>query len=88
MFLAKVVGKVVATQKSQKLVGSKLLIVKSIDEQQNVKPVDIYVAVDVVGAGCGEIVLIDWGSSAYEDVRITSDMAVVGIVDSIELEGD
>lgn len=86
MFLAKVIGKVVATQKNQKLVGSKLLVVRSIDERKNIKPDDIFVAVDTVGAGCGEIVLIDWGSSAYEDIRITSDMAVVGIVDTIEVD--
>ena len=36
MFLAKVVGNVVSTQKNEKLTGSKLLIVKKIDEDENI----------------------------------------------------
>jgi ethanolamine utilization protein EutN len=86
MFLAKVIGKIVATQKDQHLIGSKMLIVKSIDEKERIMEDNVFVAIDTVGAGAGEIVLIDWGSSAYENMKISTDMAIVGIVDSIELD--
>ncbi|AOY77124.1 EutN/CcmL family microcompartment protein [Clostridium formicaceticum] len=86
MFLAKVIGRVVSTQKNQNLVGAKLLLVRSIDEKGNSIKDNVFVAVDTVGAGSGEIVLIDWGSSAYEDIRISSDMAIVGIIDSVEID--
>lgn len=86
MFLAKVVGQVVSTQKDEKFVGSKLLIVKKIDETEKVIGEPI-VAIDTVGAGVNEIVLVVTGSSARQidtSKLIPSDASIVGIVDSIE----
>jgi ethanolamine utilization protein EutN len=85
MFLAKVIGKVISTQKCEKLVGGKLLVIKSLDEKKNIVEDNALVAVDSVGAGIGDIVLVDWGSSIYEDKKIATDMAIVGIVDDIQL---
>ncbi len=90
MFLARVVGNVVSTRKTGKLLGSTLLVVEPVDfdsQQGDGKPL---VAVDSVGAGEGEIVLVVQGSSA----RLTestdnkpTDAAVMAIVDTIDLDG-
>ncbi|MDR1851531.1 MAG: EutN/CcmL family microcompartment protein [Propionibacteriaceae bacterium] len=88
MFLAKVRGTVVSTQKDERLVGTKLLITQRIDvegkylERPNV-------SVDTVGAGVGETVIIAEGSSARVASGRTDspiDSAIVGIVDTTEIE--
>ena len=87
MIVAKVVGTVVATRKDERLVSSKLLVARPIDPSGT--PEGAYlVAVDTVGAGVGETVLIVSGSSArmasgMKDCPV--DAAVVGIVDAIDL---
>lgn len=87
MFLAKVVGKVVSTQKDPKFIGSKLLIVKMIDENEKITGEPI-VAIDTVGAGISETVIVVTGSGArYVDTSekiIPADASIMGIVDSIE----
>jgi ethanolamine utilization protein EutN len=40
----------------------------------------------MVGAGMGDLVLIDWGNSMYEDKKLSADMSIVGIVDEIQIE--
>ena len=86
MHLAKVIGKVIATQKSQNLVGGKLLVIKAIDEHRNVLEGEIpYVAVDSVGAGVGDCVLVDWNGSMDNSISMVGDMAIVGIIDDIQL---
>ncbi len=87
MFLAKVTGNVVSTKKDEALVGCKLLILRKIDENESFIG-DPIVAVDTVGAGAGEMVLVITGSGA----RITDsgktgpiDAAIVGIVDYVEI---
>lgn len=88
MVLGQVVGNVVATQKNEKLVGKKLLIVKAIDlEGKLLEP--FVVAVDIVGVGIGEKVLIVNGSSARqtEDTKgISVDSVIVAKVDSMHVE--
>ncbi|MBQ1962164.1 MAG: EutN/CcmL family microcompartment protein [Clostridia bacterium] len=82
MLVGKVVGSVVATRKNERLLGSKFMIVEPIE---NMSENGRIVAVDNVGAGIGEIVLVALGSAA----RIGCDMenapvdaAIVGIVDN------
>lgn len=87
MYLGKVIGTVVSTSKAESLIGSKLLIVRKIDEKYNDLN-NTEVAVDSVGAGPGEIVLISKGSSArsvFEKRNIPVDACIVGIVDSVEI---
>lgn len=87
MFLAKVVGKVVCTQKDPKLIGTKLLIIKHIDQNENTLG-DALVTIDTVGAGINEIVIVVTGSSAKfvdsDGKTVPSDASIIGIVDSIE----
>lgn len=87
MYLGKVVGTVVSTSKDPSLIGSKFLLVQKLTEK--LIPVGTAeVAVDSVGAGTGEIVLVAKGSSARyfstgkKDSPI--DAAIVGIVDTVE----
>ena len=87
MFTAKVIGNVVATQKDEKLVGSKLLVVSPLDKDLE-ETEEYHVAVDSVGAGTGETVLVTRGSAArrtqpYEETPV--DLAIVGIVDEIDI---
>jgi ethanolamine utilization protein EutN len=88
MVLGQVVGNVVATQKDEKLKGKKLLIVKAIDlEGRLLDP--FVVAVDIVGVGIGEKVLVVNGSSARQtdETRDRSiDSVIVAKVDSIQVE--
>ena len=92
MFLAKVIGNVVATQKNAKFQGMKLLLIQPYinKEQTLIQSGSSVVAVDSVGAGIGECVLFTQGSSARltpstKDAPV--DCVIVGIVDTIEIEG-
>jgi ethanolamine utilization protein EutN len=92
MFVAKVIGNVVATQKDPKFQGMKLLLIQPYINKDRVLVASgsSIVAVDSVGAGTGECVLFTQGSSARltpttKDAPI--DAVIVGIVDAIEVEG-
>lgn len=95
MFLAKVIGHVVATKKDDKMKGRKLLLLRPqlVDPQDPTKFRDgsnTVVAVDGLGAGKGEMVLFVQGSSARaaEGMKpLPVDCAVVGIVDSVDVLG-
>lgn len=85
MFVGKVVGSVVSTRKNDKLVGSKFMIVEPAAKMG--KDTGQLVAIDHIGAGIGEYVLIATGSAARiggdrSDAPI--DAAIVGIIDDGE----
>jgi len=92
VYIAKVKGTVVATQKSAKISGRKLLLVEPYttqDQPPQMKPTGrAVVTVDTVGAGEGEFVLVTQGSSARL-TDMTADMPVdaviVGIIDKVML---
>ncbi|MDO4585815.1 MAG: EutN/CcmL family microcompartment protein [Planctomycetia bacterium] len=94
MFIAKVVGSVVSTQKTATMVGHRLLLIEPyvIDPQTRNSMVTTsrsLVAVDTVGAGENEFVLVVQGSSARmtpETKPLPVDATVVGIVDSVHIE--
>jgi ethanolamine utilization protein EutN len=92
--LGRVVGQVVATVKEPELNGFKLLLVVDLDylEPANGTPVHRmpHVAVDLAGAGEGEVVVLATGSAARVGARTAGapvDLAVVGIVDTVVVEG-
>ena len=84
MLIGKVVGSVVATRKNEKLVGNKFMIVEPLktmtgDNKQ-------LVAIDNVGAGIGEVVLVATGSGARigcDAENAPIDAAIVGIIDDV-----
>ena len=90
MYAARVIGTVVSTQKDPRMNSFKLLIVQPVNLitfENEGKPA---VAVDAVGAGTSEIVLVVAGSSA----RLTEltlnkpvDSTIMAIVDYIDIEG-
>ena len=88
MQIARVIGNVVSTSKSEKLDGLKLLIVKPIDLdtfQEKGAPI---VSIDTVGAGEGEIVMVVGGSSSRQ-TSVTdgrpADNAIIAIIDHIDI---
>ncbi|MBQ8494305.1 MAG: EutN/CcmL family microcompartment protein [Clostridia bacterium] len=82
MLIGKVIGSIVSTRKNDNLVGSKFMVVETLAEMdQNVTRL---VAVDNVGAGIGEVVLVALGSAARVGCDMAEapvDAAIVGIVD-------
>ena len=89
MNIGKVVGTVVASQKDEKLIGVKLLIVRQV-ELDGSETGSFVVAIDAVGAGEGEIVLYASGSSARQTPLTKdrpADAVIMAIVDSIEVGG-
>lgn len=82
MIVGKIVGSLVATRKNENLIGSKFLIVEPYSSMQ--KNGEHLVAVDNVGAGIGDVVLVALGSAARIGCnmeRSPIDAAIVGIVD-------
>ena len=82
MLVGKVVGSVVATRKNENLVGNKFLIVQPLESMADQKRI---VAIDNVGAGIGETVLVATGSAARIGCSMQEapvDAAIVGIVDN------
>ena len=90
MLIGKVVGSVVATQKDEKLLNLKLLVVQVHDHLA--EPRDQYVvAVDAVQAGLGDMVLFATGSSARQTVLTDArpcDAVIMAVVDSWDLGGE
>ena len=87
MFLGKVIGTVWSTKKDENLVGAKFLIVKQLDLNLNEKD-NFVVAVDSVGAGEGEVVLVATGSSSRQTEFTKNkpvDAVIMAIVDKIDI---
>ncbi|MBU6276392.1 MAG: EutN/CcmL family microcompartment protein [Planctomycetes bacterium] len=95
MFVAMVTGSVVATQKTESMTGHKLLVVEPyrLDEKTRDRLVSTgrtFVAVDTLGAGEGQFVLVTQGSSARltpETKSLPIDAVVIGLVDSVRIGG-
>ena len=87
MFRGKVVGTVWATKKVENLKNLRFLLVQPVDiEKEETK--SIVVAADPLGAGPGELVLVSFGRAARlacGNENISIEAAVVGIIDSIEM---
>jgi microcompartment protein CcmK/EutM len=87
MILGRVIGKVVATMKNETLNGQRLLIVQPIDRDGHDKGKAV-VALDLVGAGAGEIVYWCRGKEAsfpFLPVEVPTETTIVGIVDEINV---
>lgn len=101
MFIARVTGSIVATQKAASMTGHKLLIVEPFrlaeakgdgsGRDRLVSTGRSFIAVDVLGAGEGEFVLVTQGSSARmtpETKSLPIDAVVIGLVDAVTVEGN
>jgi len=93
MILARVEGSIVATKKNAKMTGQKFLVCRPvvIDSPQATEfklGTSTVVAVDSLGAGEGELVLVVQGSSARlaaADKDTPVDAVVIGIVDTVDI---
>ena len=84
MLIGKVKGSVVSTRKCERLVGNKFMIVEVLKQNVQTGGADQIIAIDKIGAGIGDYVLVAQGSAArvgtdMEDAPI--DAAIVGIID-------
>ncbi len=93
MFVAKVTGSIVSTTKVDSMIGQKLLVVEPyrLDAARDKLTTTgrTFVAVDTLGAGVDDFVLIVQGSSARftpETLKLPIDCVVIGIVDSVNIE--
>ncbi|ADG67583.1 Ethanolamine utilization protein EutN/carboxysome structural protein Ccml [Planctopirus limnophila DSM 3776] len=100
MFLARVTGSLVSTQKVDSMVGQKLLVVEPLRiqeqmvdgraESQLVSTGRTFISVDTVGAGEGQVVLIVQGSSARftpSTKPLPIDCAIIGLIDVVQIQG-
>src|SRR5258708_39968284 len=90
MIIARILGHVVSSQKDERRLGKKLLIVRPVNVDGS-DTTGYVVAVDTVGAGYHERVLVVAGSSArlaagMKDVPV--DAAIVGVIDTVDITKD
>lgn len=89
MLIARVVGTAISTIKDPKVQGNKLLILKQTDQLGN-EIGKSFVAVDLVDAGEGELVLTGHGSSARQTFLTKDcpvDAVVMAVIDHLEVDG-
>ena len=94
MFVARVTGSVVSTQKVDSMVGQKLLVVEpyrleASDRKSLTTTGRTFVAVDTLGAGVNDFVLLTQGSSARMTEgtsKLPIDAVVIGIVDQVHVD--
>jgi ethanolamine utilization protein EutN len=94
MFIARVTGSVVSTQKVASMTGHKLLVVEPFrleaDKRQSLVTTGrTFIAVDTLGAGENDFVLITQGSSARltpETKELPIDAVIIGIVDTVHID--
>jgi len=87
LFLGKVIGTVWSTRKDENLIGAKFLIVRHLDLEMKEKD-NFVVAVDSVGAGEGETVLVATGSSSRQTSFTQNkpvDAVIMAIVDKLDV---
>jgi len=89
MQIARVTGTVVSTNKSDKLLGLKMLVVQPLDIETMKDKGGVVVAIDAVGAGAGEVVMLVGGSSSRQTALTDGkpvDMSIVAIIDHIDIK--
>jgi len=87
LFLGRIIGTVWSTKKDENLIGAKFLIVRQLDLKLKEKD-NFVIAVDSVGAGEGEIVLVATGSSARQTEFTKNkpvDAVIMAIVDKLDV---
>lgn len=89
MRFARVIGTVTGTVKEGSLTGHKMLVVDLIDPDGTVQDGG-QVAIDAIGAGVGDVVLVTSGSAARQaasTMGVPADLAVVVVVDEVVIGG-
>ena len=87
MYICKVIGKVIATIKNEKLIGSSIVMVRVVSLSPKGEMIlgnEVYAAADTIGCGEDNLVLVTGGANARfscKNMETPIDMAVVGILD-------
>ncbi|MDF2772809.1 MAG: ethanolamine utilization protein EutN [Geminicoccaceae bacterium] len=91
MYLARVIGDVVSSHRHERLGHKKLLLVRRLGLDDVEEGTEV-IALDVIGVGVGEKVLVvQEGNAArtlFNDVRIPVQAVVVGVVDRVDIDRD
>lgn len=90
MKIAEVIGTTVSTLKSPRITGTKLLICRETDETGDKPLGSSYVAVDLVDAGIGDLVLTCHGSASRQTFLTKEtpvDAVIIGVLDQLEVDG-
>jgi microcompartment protein CcmK/EutM len=90
MKIARVVGETISTIKDEKVRGSKLLICRQADHTGEMIGAS-YVALDLVEAGVGELVLTGHGSAARQTFKTKDcpvDAVIMAVIDHLEVDGE
>ncbi len=90
MFIGRVVGSLWATRKTENTSGVKFLIIQpyNLNKAPNT---DTIVAVDILGAGEGELVIVAYGRAArvaVDNENMSIEAAVTGIIDEYDVKAD
>ena len=91
MYAARVIGTTVCTRKDDRMSGLKMQVVEPGELDDDGSGRETVVAIDAVGAGYGEIVLIVGGSSSRQTEKTNNkpvDATIMGIVDTINIHGN
>ncbi len=90
MLIARVVGETISTIKNDRIGGSKLLICKQTDQRGEILG-KAYVAIDLVDAGVGDLVLTGHGSSARQTFQTKDcpvDAVIMAVIDHLAVDGE
>ena len=90
MYLAKVIGTIVSTNRNPQLSGLKLLMIKRLTHKME-ETADTDIAVDAIGAGVGEIVIVTRSGAArvpFGDRAVPVDATIVEIADIVEVRDE
>ena len=90
MIIGKITGTIVSTRKDEKLEGFKFYVVEELDLNMNYTGKNV-IAVDIVGAGINEVVMVAQGSSARQSSFTEGkpvDSAVIAIIDTINVKDE
>ena len=89
MILAKVIGNIVSTRKEESLVGFKLLLLQQLDPKNETFTGESFIAVDTLGAGISDEVLVVRGGGARVISEVhrqaAIDAAIIGIIDTVDV---
>jgi carbon dioxide concentrating mechanism protein CcmL len=92
MYLAKICGNVVSTQKNQFLKGQKLLLVRKIDLNGNYISNKDEIALDIVDSGIGDVVLVVKEGAAIQQILGHSNspvnIMIIAVVDNISIDNN
>ena len=91
MKIARIVGSTISTIKNRRIMNTKLLICRETDAYGKKELGTSYVAIDLVDAGIGDLVLTCHGSAARQTPvtkETPTDAVIMAVLDHLEVDGE